>query len=324
MSSIFSRSSERLAILGACAALLSGCAGLGPEAPLADVPELRGVPFFPQTEFDCGPAALATILNTAGVEVTPDELMDAVYVDGLNGSLQVELLAATRRHGLLPVPIPGTPEQLLAEIGAGRPVLVLQNLRFARVPAWHYAVVVGYSASADRFVLRSGEQPRREERASRFLRSWRLADNWGFVAVPPGEIPASATADLYMRALVGAVRQLDPAATSIAYDAAVERWPSDALVLFLSASREHAAEHYEAAADLYRRTIEAEPGHAAARNNLANILLDQGCRDAALHEARAALTLHAADDPLRAAITDTLATIEATPADSGAACDFPG
>ncbi|HMB73513.1 MAG TPA: PA2778 family cysteine peptidase [Gammaproteobacteria bacterium] len=330
MSSISSIKSERLGILGACALTLSGCAGLEPAPKVADthelvdVPELVNVPFFPQTEFDCGPAALATILNDAGVRVTPAELTDAVYVEGLNGSLQVELLAATRRHGLLPVPIPGTPEDLLAEIASGRPVLVLQNLRFARLPAWHYAVVVGYTAGDDRFVLRSGEHRRREERARRFLRSWQLADNWGFVAVTPGEIPVSAKSGAYMRALVGAARQLDSAAASKAYRAAVDHWPNDPLVLFLSASQEHAAANLEAAASLYRRAIEVKPEHAAARNNLANILLDQGCREAALHEAQAALSLHATDDSLRAAIADTLNTIQAAPQDSGTACDVTG
>jgi len=34
--------------------------------------ELREVPFFPQEEFQCGPAALATVLAASGVKVTPE------------------------------------------------------------------------------------------------------------------------------------------------------------------------------------------------------------------------------------------------------------
>jgi hypothetical protein len=291
----------------------SGCASLDVAPDLFDVPELADVPFYPQTDFDCGPAALATILNTAGVPVTPAELLDAVYVEGLQGSLQVELLGATRRYELLPIPITPDPLSLLTEVSSGRPVLVLQNLRLTRAPMWHYAVVVGYSAERASFVLRSGDQQRRMERASRFLRSWHLADYWGFVAVAPGEIPTSTTPDIYMRALVGSAGQLDMSGTEHAYAAALERWPNDSLVLFLTASWEQARANLEAAAKLYRRLIELEPEHAAARNNLANVLLAQGCRDEALREAQLALGLQSPNDGFYSAIAGTIREIEASP-----------
>lgn len=284
------------------------------------MPELVDVPFFPQTDFDCGPAALATILNAQNVAVTPAELSPAVYVDGLEGSLQVELMAAARRFGLLPVPIGPDPASLLSEIASGRPVLVLQNLRFARVPAWHYAVVVGYSADRGRFILRSGDEERRLERASRFMRSWRLADYWGFVVARPGEIPVGATPEAYMRALVGSSRQLDRANAGRAYTAALERWPDQPLVLFLSAAWEQSSADLETAARLYRHLIALNPGHVAARNNLANVLLEQGCRNEALLEANAALNLQAPGDDFYPAIEDTIQRIEAAPARAAAAC----
>ena len=57
------------------------CAGLAPQTTqlrytlppaLHEYVELKQVPFFPQTEYQCGPAALATVLNASGVKVTPD------------------------------------------------------------------------------------------------------------------------------------------------------------------------------------------------------------------------------------------------------------
>jgi tetratricopeptide (TPR) repeat protein len=284
------------------------------------VPELSSVPFFPQTDFDCGPAALATVLNWEGVQVAPDDLIDAVYIEGLQGSLQVELLAATRRYGLLPVPVQMDPSDLLAEVRSGRPVLVMQNLGFARAPRWHYAVVVGYSADAGRFILRSGEEERRRERVSRFLRSWQLAENWGFVAVQPGEIPVTAGPDAYMRALVGASEQLPDSSVALAYEAAVARWPEDSFVLFLAASREHALDRQQPAATLYRRLIEIDPEHAAARNNLANIYLERGCLEEAATEAERALELQSPDGDFLAAIKETLADIESAASNADGEC----
>ena len=317
MPSISSRSSSGTPLLAACALILPACAGQDVRTELVDVAELTQVPFFPQTEYDCGPAALATILNAAGVTVAPAELTDAVYIEGLRGSLQVEMLAATRRYGLLPVPVAEDPARLLEEVAAGRPVLVMQNLGFARAPVWHYAVVVGYSADNDRFVLRSGEEERRRERASRFLRSWELADRWGFVAVLPGEIPPTAVPDSYMRVLVGAEAQLEPTAVGRAYTTALTRWPDDTLVLFLSASREHAADNLAPAESLYRKLLAIDPAHAAARNNLANVLLERGCLEEAEREARAALSIAGPEGEFADAIAGTIRDIEsAAPGES--------
>ena len=58
---------------------------------------------------------------------------------------QVELVAAIRRYGRVPYEIEPSLSSLTAELQAGRPVLVLQNLGIKIAPLWHYAVVVGYS-----------------------------------------------------------------------------------------------------------------------------------------------------------------------------------
>lgn len=316
-------SSVRALLTAALLAAGSGCATAPLTPELGTVAELTAVPFHPQTADDCGPAALATILNHAAVPVGPAELMDQVYVGGLGGSLQAELLAATRRYGRLPVRVGATPQSLLAAIADGRPVLVLQNLGWERAPVWHYAVVVGFDAETDRFVLRSGNQRRRLERSRRFLRRWALAGNWGFVAVRPGEVPADTTPRRYMRALVGSARQLGASSAAAAYDAALSRWDDDPFVLFLVAAHRHAEARLAEAAELYRRVLTVAPDHAAAHNNLANVLLAQGCRAEARREARLGLRLEGPDGEFHSELTDTLQRIEASPAAAAPAAACP-
>ena len=278
--------------------------------------ELTAVPFFPQTEYQCGPAALATVLAHAGADVTADDLVPEVYVEGLRGSLQPELLGATRRHGFIPYVIAPEPTALVTELAGRRPVLVLQNLGLARVPVWHYAVVVG--VDGDNVVLRSGTQRRRIERGARFLRSWQRGSSWAFVALEPGELPATAAAGSYVRALAGAEPLLGAAAAARGYAAALERWPSDELVLFAAAGHRHGAGDLAGATTLYRRILTAAPQHAAARNNLANVLAARGCLADALVEARAALAAIAPTDELGAAVRDTVAELEQAAAQSRA------
>ncbi len=287
---------------------MCGCAG-APQLPQGSPAiELTAVPFFPQTEYQCGPAALATVLRYAGADVDAEQLVREVYAPGLRGSLQPELLGATRRHGMIPYVIEPDSQALVAELAARRPVLVLQNLGLDRVPVWHYAVVVGLDG--EDVILRSGTDERRIERSARFLRSWARGSSWAFVVLPPGELPAGATPVAYVRALAGAEPVLGAAAAERGYRAALARWPRDELVIFAAAGQRHAAGDLGGATALYRQLLAVAPQHAAARNNLANVLSERGCHAAALAEARGALAALSPADELRTAVLDTVAELE--------------
>src|SRR5690606_12988264 len=111
--------------LAAVCCLLAGCAT---RAPLLEsstgMVELADTPFFPQDRYQCGPAALATVLAAAGVAVAPDELVEQVYVPARRGSLTIEMQAAPRRYDRIAYPLQPELAALIAELDAGRPVLV--------------------------------------------------------------------------------------------------------------------------------------------------------------------------------------------------------
>jgi hypothetical protein len=312
---ISSTRSSRALVLAAAVAL-GGCAG-APRLPAMPPVELTTVPFFPQTEYQCGPAALATVLAHAGAPVDAESLVREVYVEGLRGSLQAELLGATRRHGFIPYVLAPDATALAREVAAGRPVLVLQNLGLPRAPVWHYAVVVGFDG--DSVILRSGTEHRRLEHGTRFVRSWQRGDHWAFVAVEPGALPATATSAAYVRALAGAEPLLAASAAQRGYTAALERWPDDGLVLFAAAGARQRAGDLTDATALYRQLLEAAPQHAAARNNLANALAARGCHTEALAQARQALADSDAVPELEAAIRDTVNELERTAGDLASA-----
>ena len=62
---------------------------------------VANVPFFPQEQYHCGPATLAMTMNHYGIKITPTELAKDVFTPDLEGSLQVEMKAATRKQGML-------------------------------------------------------------------------------------------------------------------------------------------------------------------------------------------------------------------------------
>jgi len=259
--------------------------------------ELSDTPFFPQEEYQCGPAALAMVLNEAGVVVAPADLVDQVYLPTQHGSLQVELLAATRRADRIPYLIEPTLVALLAELDAGRPVLVLQNLGLGFFPVWHYAVVVGMSPASDYVILRSGIERRKQSRATDFLRSWKMASNWGMVVLSPGEMPAWANPRRLLTAVAQAEPMLSIPSRKRAYRAALNRWPENITARFGYAHALHAAGELTAAEGNYRAIVNQYPRHAAALNNLAEVVADRGCYTQATEIARRALAIATQDQP---------------------------
>jgi len=116
--------------LGGCAPLVPQTISLRDAWP-AGVPErieLGAVPFFPQEDYQCGPAALATTLVESGVKVTPQDLVAQVYIPERQGSLQVEMLAAPRRYGIASYQLAPRLDDLLREVAAGNPVIVPKNV----------------------------------------------------------------------------------------------------------------------------------------------------------------------------------------------------
>ncbi len=259
---------------------IAGCAA-GPEhlvlRAAGDPVELVDVPFFAQDEFQCGPAALATVLVDEGIDVTPEALKSQIYIPGRRGSLQAELLAATRRHGRVPYVLPASLAPMLDEVRAGRPVLLLQNLGLERWPVWHYAVLVGFDPERDRFLLRSGTTQRLQTRAPAYLARWDRAGRWSMVVVSPSDPPASADVRGWLRAVAPfeSTGNLDVAAEG--YEAAVNRWPDEAIAWTALGNVRYLQQDFHAAEESYTRALGISEDLWTARNNLVNTLVDRGC-----------------------------------------------
>jgi tetratricopeptide (TPR) repeat protein len=279
------------------AALLDGCAApqvaelvARPPAGLPPRAELAAIPFFPQEDYQCGPAALATALQQAGREATPESLVPQVYVPGRKGSLQAEMLAATRRHGLVAYELAPRLDALFAEIAAGTPVIVLQNLALAWAPQWHYAVAIGYDLEAREIVLRSGVTRRLVMSLDTFERTWARSAHWAMLALPPERLPASAEELRVVQALA-ALERAAPAAARAGYQAALARWPESYAAELGLGNASYALHDLAGAADAYRRAAARRPESGDAWNNLAQALIELGSRDAALAAAHRAVTL---------------------------------
>lgn len=272
-------------------ALLSGCAVVIPQtAELrnswpADLPlqtAIADVPFFPQVEYQCGPAALATALAHAGVPVTPDDLVSQVYIPARKGTVAVEMLAAPRRYGMVSYALEPQLADVLREVVAGVPVVVLQNYGTWPFKQWHYAVIVGYDSRSGNLVLRSGETRELTEHVAIFEYTWKDGGRWAMVAVPPDRLPATADKARYFNAIVAVERAGQQRAAAQAYDAFLTRWPDDLGASIGLANTHHALGELDRAESALRRALERHPDSVVALNNLAQTLSDAGRSEEAL------------------------------------------
>jgi hypothetical protein len=158
---------------------LTGCATLNPDDVLkaARVDGARGhfiegVPFFPQTELMCGPAALASVLNYYGDSVGLDEVSTAVYHPELKGSLSMDLLIYAKERGFEAMFYKGGLEDLKQRLGEGRPLILFLNLAYDFYPVGHYVVAVGYNEEMEVVVAHSGTS------GAKVLSFGKLLDDW--------------------------------------------------------------------------------------------------------------------------------------------------
>lgn len=268
-------------------ALLDNRESLSP-APEA---ELTTVPFFPQEDYQCGPAALATVLNASGVEITPDQLTPRVYVPGRKGSFQVEMMAATRHYQRLAYPLSPSLEQLLKTVDAGFPVLVLQNLGLDWYPQWHYAVVVGYNLDEGEIILRSGLIERYVIALKLFERTWKRGQHWAIIALKPGQLPPEPDPHTYFLATAAFERSAYPDDIETAWRTGLSRWPRQKELLMGYGNFLYVQGDPHAAKEQYRIATELYPEYAAALNNLAQTLIDTGHPGEAVIHARRAVEL---------------------------------
>lgn len=189
---LFKKSSITKAILLASTLVLAGCATPPltkqlTENPPSNIPisaNIEDLPFYPQQAYYCGPTVLAEIFEYHGIKLSPDEIAPQLFIPQRQGSLQLEMIAATRQQGLLAYAERGDFNKLLYFINNNIPVIVLQNLSIQWHPMWHYSVVKGYNLTTQQFIQHTGPYENRPVDFSVFERTWQRANYWFLIALP--------------------------------------------------------------------------------------------------------------------------------------------
>ena len=269
--------------------LLGGCQSrLSSEqiAPLLNTLDTRqhyiaSVPFYPQQDFYCGPTTLSEVFNFYGHSYSPDDIAPQLFIPEREGSLQLEMISATRQHGLLPYAETGNLQTLLQLLRADIPVIVLQNLSIPWFPQWHYALVTGYDIDAQTLRLHTGVTPDHVMSFALFEKTWARGGHW--LLAPLKTTSRSDGIDPFV--YIGAAYDMMTAASideGLAFmQQATTLWPDDWRGYFFIANA-HIASEPSVAASWFAKGFQAGKKQAAYVNNYAYVLAELGCRQSAL------------------------------------------
>ena len=303
---------RKSALVFAVIAFISGCATTINQ-PLSGGEQINldSTPFFPQSDYQCGPAALTTILVSSGISVSPDELVDKVYIPHRKGALQIEMIAATRAFRRIPYILKPDFIAIIDELNQGRPVLVFQNLGWRIKPVWHYAVVIGYDPETETVKLRSGTTANARLSLKKFLQTWQRAQSWAFVALKPGELPANVNFNRYFQSLNDMSQNSSKQFMLELYQTATRQFADKSITWFALANSYLQLNEYSIAVENYLQVLALEPNHVAAKNNLAYGLSMLACYEHALEQADEAIRLSEITGQFESHSRDTLNQIKA-------------
>jgi predicted double-glycine peptidase len=158
------------------AVFLCACAYHGkPDSP-KNVHHISSVPFFDQKDYQCGPSALAGVLNFYGVHVLPEEVADEIFSTNVRGTFMFDMLIYAQKKGLYARQYRGDIKNLQENIIKNQPLIVMVNFGNSLLQENHFMVVTGYNYNG--FIVQSGNKRSEHISFEKFHNIWNKANNW--------------------------------------------------------------------------------------------------------------------------------------------------
>jgi len=157
---------------------------IGPDAVI-----VRDVPFFSQEAHQCGPTALAIVMDYwyrragKGDWTTPEQIASDIYSPSARGVLGVDLEVFARMHGFEARQYEGSIGDLRQKVDEMVPLIILVDYGFSVYEANHFMVVTGYTK--DGVVVDSGRKEHQVISEGELARIWKKTRYWTLVVTPP-------------------------------------------------------------------------------------------------------------------------------------------
>ena len=171
--------------------LLTSCASFTTGAVnQAEVPReskiIAGVPFFPQEDYQCGPACMAAALNFLGEKTTPEAVAPKLFREDIRGTTTLDMAVYPRTIGYDSRWYSGSILDLRRAVDSGQPRIVFVDYGIGPVSAYHFMVVVGYSPEGA--IVTSGGDEHKVIAWPSFMGPWEKTGYWTLEIMPKGRL----------------------------------------------------------------------------------------------------------------------------------------
>src|SRR4030066_1510528 len=140
---------------------------------------VRDVPFYPGEEYQCGPSVLAGALNYLGYDIKPEDISEEIYLHGIKGALNIDMVSFARRfEDLTVLESRGDIIFLKENLSLGHPLIVFVDLGIWSIRKGHYMLIVGYDDSREGVIVYSGADRDKLIRYEDLMRIWKRGGYW--------------------------------------------------------------------------------------------------------------------------------------------------
>lgn len=137
---------------------------------------IENVPFYPQQEYQCGPASLAGVMNYQRIDITPDKIADDIFSKSAKGTLSLDMVIYAKNKGFKAMQYTGSMNDLKANINSGYPLIVLVDYGFLFYQQNHFMVIIGYNDYG--VIVNSNTVEHQFIDAESFVNAWEKTNYW--------------------------------------------------------------------------------------------------------------------------------------------------
>lgn len=145
---------------------------------------IRGVPFYPQEKFMCGPSALTSVLNYHSVGYDIDEVTEAVFEEKIQGTLLMDMLIYAKLKGFNASVYKSGPFDLKTRLKKKMPMILFLNLGTKEKPKGHYVVAIGFDDDTGTLFAHSGLIQAQIIPYKKIMASWKLTGYSALLITP--------------------------------------------------------------------------------------------------------------------------------------------
>ena len=276
--------------LSSCSIFLAGCATsytcrVDPPSALETHESfyLENVPSVAQKDYQCGPAALESVIRYWGGSADADSIGKTLYKSRTRGVFNFSLAQYMKTIGFWSEirQEPGK-EDLKQWLRKGVPPIVMLDSGTLWARTYHFVVLKGFDDGLRIFYANTGVIETQAIDYGEFERRWKKADTWSLIVSPPEKVDweLDETQSIEMALILEKKGNLDQAERWL--ESALRKNPKSLTAKFNLANIYSKSNRSEQAKIIYQELLDQNPSRPEISNNLAWVYYEEGRYEDAL------------------------------------------